>query len=92
MTGRGHASCECHVLRRVEGVGADPIFVACSALLGSCLALVVWALADCFGALRPPGYNLDTSYLVLELARCPGPYFFKQKGPYYLVNSGHLDI
>jgi hypothetical protein len=28
VTGRAHASCECHVLRRAEEVGADPIFSA----------------------------------------------------------------
>jgi hypothetical protein len=34
-------------LRRVEGVRADPIFSTWPALLGSCLALIVWAFADC---------------------------------------------
>jgi hypothetical protein len=46
VTGRGHASFDCRVLRQVGGVVDDPGLDAWPALLGSCLASVVWALAD----------------------------------------------
>ena len=55
---------------RMEGVRDDPGFGSWSALLGSCLASIVWSLADYYiagrvacqliGALRHPGATTPT--------------------------------
>jgi hypothetical protein len=52
VTGRGCASCECYVVRRVEEVGDDPSLGAWPALLGFHWASIVRAFVSHYVAGR----------------------------------------